>query len=75
MARQDPPLPTTPQRKRTYRLTDETEAGLAALATRHNTTKTTLIEALGCLGEHGDPTFAQIIRFAQRLDRERNSRW
>lgn len=62
------------KRERYFRLTDEANEGLDALATRHGTTKTTLIEALGVLSRRRDPTIADIVDLARQLDRDRRSR-
>lgn len=61
-------------RQRSFRLTDAAMAGLDRLATRHHVTQTALLEALGTLSRHRDPTLAEIIDEARRLDRERRSR-
>jgi hypothetical protein len=44
------------------------------LATRHHVTKTAMLEALGTLGKHRDPTLTEVIAEARRLDVERRSR-
>lgn len=62
------------QRKRTYRLTDDAVAGFDRLATRRHVTVTALLEALGTLSRHRDPTLDEVIAEARRLDVERRSR-
>lgn len=62
------------RRRAVFELTDQAHTGLDAIATRHHTTKTTIIEALGTLARHADPTLDEVIAEARRLDVERRSR-
>lgn len=69
-----------PKRKRKRRkqvpfeITPAAVAGLDALAFRHHTTRVVLVEALGIVSADHDPTLAEIIEYAQELDRTRRSR-
>lgn len=62
------------RRRVEFWLTDEARDGIDRLCTRHHVTRTAFIEALAVLGATNDPTIAEVVAEAQRIDAERRSR-